>query len=124
MTRRLMRLRAVVEKVSWLLFPDAAAPGAGQNRPGRPRLAVPYIFSPNLTLGGALIAVAACLARIFSACALFAVWGTVSALAWSAIENRFWRAVAVLPLVLVFLAALAALMIAISTLERMIARKG
>jgi len=58
------------------------------------------------------------------ACALFAVWGTVSALAWSAIENRFWRAVAVLPLVLVFVAALAALMIAISTLERMIARKG
>lgn len=118
------RLRAFAEKLRPLIFPDHAPRAAGQHRAAASRLAVPYVFSPNLSFGDALIAVAACLARIFGACALFAVWGGVSALAWSAIENHFWRAAAMLPLVLLFLAGLATLMIAISAVERAIAPKG
>jgi hypothetical protein len=119
-----MRLRAFAEKLSSLIFLDREPCAARQDRSVPSRLAVPYIFSPNLVLGDALIAVTACLARIFSGCVLFAVWGGVSALAWSAIENHFWRAVAMLPLALMFLAALATLMIAISAVERMISPKG
>jgi hypothetical protein len=121
------RLRTLAEKVWLLIFPGGAPEPAspGQSTAGsetlRARLAVPYTFNPNLSLGGALVAVAACLARIFSACVLFAVWGGVSALAWSAIENHFLRAAAVLLLVLLFLAGLAALMIAIAAVERLIA---
>jgi hypothetical protein len=99
--------------------PDSAARG------GSPlsQFAAPHTFSPNLSPGNALFAVVACLARVFGGCILFAVWGGLSAFAWSAIESRFWRAAAVAPLLLLLLAALAALMIAISLAERTIRRK-
>src|SRR5271165_3129810 len=81
-------------------------------------LATPYTFNPDLGAWDALVAVLGCLARIFGACLLFAVWGGVSLRGWSAIDNRFWRAAAVLPLVLIFFAALALLMLAISQIEK------
>jgi hypothetical protein len=84
------------------------------------RFAVPYTFNPDLNLGEAAAAVAGCLARIFGACVLFAIWGGVSVLAWSNIESHLWRALAVLGLVLLFLATLATLMAAISALEQKI----
>ncbi len=87
------------------------------------RLAIPYMFCPNLGPGEALVAVGGCLARIFGGCLFLAVWGGLSALAWSSIGSHFWRAVALLPLILLFFAGLATLMIAISLFERMIARK-
>ena len=99
--------------------PDHAARG------GSPlaQFATPHTFAPNLSPGLALLAVAASLARVFGACVLFALWGGLSVFVWSAIENHFWRAAAVLALVLLLLAALAALMIAISLFERRIRRK-
>jgi hypothetical protein len=81
------------------------------------RLALPHTFNPDLGLAEALFAVAACLTRIFGACLLFALWGGFSAWAWSAIASHFWRMAAVGPLVLMFLGALAALMLAVNAVE-------
>ncbi|HXB75134.1 MAG TPA: hypothetical protein VNY05_43280 [Candidatus Acidoferrales bacterium] len=110
----MQRHRTLVGKLLRRLQPDHTPRAATQGRSIFSRLAVPYTFSPDLSLGDALIAIAGCLTRIFAACVLFAVWGVLSALAWSAIENHFWRAAAVLALVLIFLAGLATVMIAIS----------
>ena len=84
------------------------------------RFAVPYTFNPDLSMGEAMARIVLTLARIFSACLLFAVWGGFSAAACSTIQNRYWRLLAALCLLLLFLAALAALMAAISALERKI----
>ena len=119
----MQRLRAFADKLRGLISPDGASDAAIQDRSVFSRLAVPYTFSPSLSLGDGLFSIAVCLTRIFSASVLFAVWGGISALTLRLIENRFWRAIALLPLVLLFLAGLAALMIAISFLETMIARK-
>jgi hypothetical protein len=83
-------------------------------------LAVPYTFKPDLGPGEAAVAVLGCLARIFGACLLFALWGGFSAFVWISIGSRFWRVSAVLPLVLIFPAALAFLMLAISAAEKKI----
>src|SRR5271169_2977761 len=114
------RLRTLAEELWLLMFSDQGTHPASPSRSMLSRLAVPYTFSPDLSLADALVAIAGCLTRIFAACVLFAVWGVLSALVWSAIGNHFWRAAAVLPLVLIFLAGLATLMIAISALERSI----
>jgi hypothetical protein len=114
------RFRTLLEKVLPLILSDHQVQAEAQDRSMLVRLAVPYTFSPNLSLGDSLVAIAGCLARIFAACLLFAVWGALSALAWSSIGNHFWRAAAILPLILVFLAALATLMITITLIERMI----
>jgi hypothetical protein len=81
------------------------------------RLALPFMFNPDLGPAGALFAVIGALARIFGACLLFAFWGGFSAWAWTAITNHFWRMAAVGPLVLIFPAALASLLLAISAVE-------
>jgi hypothetical protein len=85
------------------------------------RFATPHTFGPDLSLGESLVAITASLSRIFGTCLLFATWGGFSALVWNAIENHFWRAAAVVPLVLVFLAALATLMLGISKVEKSLA---
>lgn len=81
------------------------------------RLAVPFMFNPDLGPGAALISVVGALARIFGACVLFALWGGFSAWAWSTIASHFWRMAAVGPLVLIFPAALASLLLAIGAIE-------
>lgn len=81
------------------------------------RLAVPHSFNPDLGVGEALLAVAACLTRIFGACLLFALWGGFCAWAWGAIASHFWRMAALGPLVVMFLGALAALMLAVNAVE-------
>jgi hypothetical protein len=78
---------------------------------------MPHSFNPDLGLPEALLAVGACLTRIFGACLLFALWGGFSAWAWSAIASHFWRVAALGPLVLMFLGALAALMLAVTAVE-------
>jgi len=80
-------------------------------------LAVPYSFKPDMGPIEALFAVAACLARIFGACILFALWGGFSAWAWSAIGSHFWRMAAVGPLVLLFAVALGALLMTVTAVE-------
>jgi hypothetical protein len=104
-----------------LIVADLAPHPGSQGRSTLSRFAMPYTFGPDLSLAGALVAVAGCLTRIFSAVALFAVWGSLSVRAWSTIANGFFRVAAELPLLLLFLAGLAALMIAISTVERILA---
>lgn len=81
------------------------------------RLAVPFMFNPDLGPARALVAVAGTLARIFGSCLLLACWGGLSAWAWTSIDNRFWRMAAVGPLVLLFPGLLAALLLGIGALE-------
>jgi hypothetical protein len=81
------------------------------------RLAVPFMFNPDLGPACALIAVVATLARIFGSCLLLASWGGFSAWAWTSIANHFWRMAAVGPLVLLFPGALAALLLGIGAVE-------
>ena len=81
------------------------------------RLAVPFMFNPDLGPVGALIAVIGCLARIFGSCLLLAFWGGFSAWAWTSIASHFWRIAAVGLLVALFPGALAALLLAIGAVE-------
>ena len=81
------------------------------------RLAVPFMFNPNLGPADAFLAVLGTLARIFLACLLFALWGGFSAWVWTLIASRFWRMAALGPLLLIFPAALASLLLAIGALE-------
>jgi hypothetical protein len=103
--------------------PDSTSHSAAPGRSVFARFAVPYSFNPDLRPREALFAVVGCLARIFGGVLLFAAWGGLSALALSAIGNRFWCAVAVLPLILLFLAALAFLMFTISAIENRVLPK-
>jgi len=103
--------------------PDSTLDAASRSRSVFAHLAVPFSFNPDLGLAEALVAVIGCLARIFGACLLFALWGGFSAWAWSAIASHFWRMAAVGPLVLLFAAALAALMLAITAVEKRIRPK-
>ena len=95
---------------------------ASQGRSMFSRFAAPHTFGPDLSPAESLVAIAGCLTRIFGGCALFAVWGGAGAFAWNAIGNRFWRVAAEMPLFLLFLAALAGLMIAVSAVERRLGR--
>ena len=81
------------------------------------RLALPFMFNPDLGPAEALIAVAGCLARIFGSCLLLAFWGGFSAWAWTSIASRFWRMAAVGPLVLLFPGVLAGLLLGIGAIE-------
>jgi hypothetical protein len=92
--------------------PDANVRSVGES------FATPHTFNPNFTFSGAVIAVVVSFGRIFLGSLLFAVWGVGALMIWSRIPNAFWRAMAVAPLVLLFLAAFAALMIAISAVAR------
>lgn len=105
------------------VFRNHAPPPSTLGRSAFSRFAAPYTFGPDLSIGEALIAVAGTLTRIFGACLLFALWGGASVFAWSAIGSRFWRVAAQPPLLLLFLAALAALMLGVSRVERSILPK-
>jgi hypothetical protein len=82
------------------------------------RFAVPHSFPPNLSLPEALVRVGGALARILSGSLLFAVWGVLSARAWAAMPNQFWRAASILPLAFLFLMPFAALMAGIAAMVR------
>jgi hypothetical protein len=89
----------------------------------RSRLAPPYTFSPDLSLGDALVAVVAALVRILGGCTLFALLGGGIVLAWSSIANPFWRAGAVVLLALTFAASFAMLLILVSAAQKAITRR-
>jgi hypothetical protein len=97
--------------------PDPGARSVGE------RFAIPHTFNPTLTFPGALVATASWVARIILGSLLFAVWGVGSLMAWSSIHNHFWRAMALPPLILLFLVSFAALMIAITMVLRRISRR-
>jgi hypothetical protein len=66
------------------------------------RLPVPHVFRPLLSVAEASIAVAAMLARIFLGCVFFALWGGGTLIVWSSIPSHFWRVMAMLPMVALF----------------------
>ena len=84
---------------------------------------MPHSFPPDLTPAAACIAIMGALARIFLGSMLFAVWGVSTALLWNAIGNSWWGWAAVVLMILLFLAALAALMLAISSAVRALSPK-
>jgi len=96
---------------------DSASHGPASGKSVFARLALPFMFNPDLGPRAALWAVVGALARIFAACILFALWGGLGAWAWSAIASQFWRMAAVGPIVLLFPAALASLLLAIGAVE-------
>jgi hypothetical protein len=117
---RMGKLSVWLGRIRPLILPEPTPSSMDEGRSVLTRLAIPHSFGPDLGPWSALLAVLGCLARIFGACLLFAVWGGFSALAWSAIGNRVWPVAAILPAVLVFLILLAALMIAVSAVENAI----
>lgn len=82
------------------------------------RFAIPHTFQPQLGVIQALVGIGGALLRIFLGSLLFAVWGTYSLVAWSAIGNRFSRVAALVALSFLFLLSFTVLMLAISALAR------
>jgi hypothetical protein len=82
------------------------------------RLALPYVFRPQMSVVDALVGVATAFTRIFLGSLLFAVWGTYTLIAWSSIRNHFWRTAAMLSLVVLFVLLFGLLMLGISALAR------
>ena len=93
----------------------------GQDDPGRSsyeRFAIPYTFKPRLSLAEATISATGAFLRILLGSLLFAVWGTYTRLAWTAIRNVFLRGLVFLALLSFFAVSFALLMLAISALVR------
>jgi|ERR1035438_2229139 hypothetical protein len=107
---------------SWFYEP-LPQPESSGHRSLAQRFAIPHDFPPNLSVREAVIRVAAALARILLGSLLFALWGVFSARTWSAIPSHFWKAAAILPLVLLFLAPFTALMAGISVMVRAVSPK-
>jgi hypothetical protein len=85
---------------------------------------VPHTFAPNLSIAEAFVAVGIALTRIFIGSLTFALWGVAAWITYSAIGNHpILRIVAMLPIAVLFLASLAALMLAISSLVNWLHRK-
>ena len=102
--------------------PDSTPEPVSRGRSVFAPFATPHTFNPDMGAGEALFAIAGTIARIFGACVLFSLWGGFSAWTWSAIPSHFWRMAAVGPLVLLFLAALAAFMRSVTAVERRVAQ--
>jgi hypothetical protein len=101
-----------------LLFPTIDRGDEEEARFKHERFAIPFTFKPRLSLSEALIATAGALLRILLGSLLFAIWGTYSLVAWTAIRDTFWR-ISVQPLLfLLFLLSFSLLMMAIAALVR------
>jgi hypothetical protein len=87
------------------------------------RFAIPHTFPPDLSFPEVLIRLFAAMARVLLGSLLFALWGIMSARAWSTIPTHFWRLAAILPLVLLFLLPLTGLMAGISALVKVASQK-
>jgi hypothetical protein len=107
---------------SWFYEPLPQS-GSSGHRSLAQRFAIPHDFPPNLSVREAVIRVAAALARILLGSLLFALWGVFSVRTWDVIPSHFWRAAAILPLVLLFLLPFTALMAGISAMVRAISPK-
>jgi hypothetical protein len=82
------------------------------------RLAVPFTFKPELSVGEAIVASMAAFLRIFLGSILFGVYGWNALVTWNSIHSPFWRVAVVPPMILVFLLLFALLMAAISAAVR------
>ena len=111
-------VRKVAERLRELMSPDEPSGQESQAQSAFVNLQLPHTFGPNLGALRAFCAVCGSLARIFGTCFWLALWGGASAWIWNALGSRFWRVATVVPLVLLFLAGLAGVMIAIAWLQR------
>jgi hypothetical protein len=98
-------------------------PGLIPPRTGIQRLPIPHTFNDGLSFPEAAIAVAQALLRIVLGCLLFAMWGTLALWLWDSIGSRFWRGLALVPVLALFLSSLLAVMIAISVASKAIMAK-
>ena len=113
-------------RTSWLaklrtfLIPPDNRDVADPARSVYERFAIPHTFKPQLSIAEALISVAGAFLRILLGSILFGFSGAYTILAWNSIQNPFWRVLAVLFLVSVFVISFTFLMLAISALVRML----
>jgi hypothetical protein len=88
------------------------------SRPGvSERMPIPFTFKPRLPALEAFVEIFASLCRIFLGCLLFAAWGVLALY-----MRGVYGILVVFPLVLLFLGALAVLMILISLISNKILR--
>src|SRR5258707_13787508 len=100
-------------------FIKAAALLFGSGAVSRPdvseRLPVTFTFKPRLSAFEAFVQIFASRCRIFLGCLLFAGWGVFALYMWGV-----WGVAVILPMALLFLGALALLMILISLIANKI----
>ena len=104
-------------KLRNLLFPPTTS-YRGTDRSVYQRFAIPFAFKPRLSVFEAMVAVAATFLRLVLGCLLFAVWGTYSLLVWFNVASLFFRICILVPLLVVFLLALALMLLAIGALVK------
>jgi hypothetical protein len=107
-----------LQKLRVLLGCALAADEWGMESSEYERLALPYVFRPQMSAVEALVGVATAFTRIFWGSLLFAVWGAYTLIAWRSIRNHFWRTAAMLSLVVLFVFLFGLLMLGISALAR------
>ncbi len=78
------------------------------------RFALPFKFQPRLRVTDAVIFALQTFLRIFLGSVLFGAWGAYTLLAWTSIPNLYLRTAAMIPMLALFLALLAVLMVATS----------
>ncbi len=78
------------------------------------RFALPFKFQPQLKVSHAFAFALQGLLRIFLGSILFGAWGAYTLLAWTSIPNLFLRTAIMVPMLALFLALLAALMVVTS----------
>ena len=107
-----------LNRAAALLFPPDGGDDRALDRSAYERFAIPFTFKPRLSLAEALVAVFGALLRIFLGCLLFAVWGSYTLFAWSTIPNLLLRVAVVVPMFLLFLFAMALLLLTIAVMMR------
>jgi hypothetical protein len=114
-----MRRGVQLKKLADLIAFPVEREGRDPARSTYERFAIPYTFKPRLSVAEAAIAAGGALLRILLGSILFAVWGTYTFLALSAIKNIFLQGFALLALVALFAILLVLLMLSITALVRL-----
>jgi hypothetical protein len=113
-------LKASFARIRAMLFHPSELHARSADRPAYERLAVPFTFPPQLSVVEALCATAGAFVRIVLGSMLFAAWGAASFLAWAKPWHLFWRLLALVLLLCLFLSVAAAVMLSISWAVRAI----
>jgi hypothetical protein len=114
---------AGLKKLQAVLFPAAVPDHDIGDRSVYERFALPYVFTPRLSLLQALAATLGALLQIFLGSLLFAVWGAYTILVWPMFRSYFWRVAVLLPMLALFLLLLALVITGIAALVRMVSQR-